>query len=175
MNRAYLALGSNIDPRRNLPRAVALLAAAGRVRAVSRVWETAPVGCTDQAPFLNAAVLLETELTPEALKGQVIAGLEERLGRVRDPADRNAPRTIDVDIVLWNDDVGEILGRPVPDPDLLRHAHVAVPVAELEPALIHPVSSEPLAAIARRLAAAARPAPVPCPDVRLLPADPAGA
>lgn len=172
MNRAYLALGSNIDPRRNLTRAVALLAAAGRVRSVSRVWETAPVGRTDQPPFLNAAVLLETELAPEALKEGVIADLEARLGRVRDPADRNAPRTIDVDIVLWNDRVGEILGRPVPDPDLLRHAHVAVPVAELDPELPHPVSGEPLAAIARRLAAAAQPAPVPRPDVRFLPAEP---
>jgi 2-amino-4-hydroxy-6-hydroxymethyldihydropteridine diphosphokinase len=174
MNRAYLVLGSNIDPARNLPRAVALLAKAGHIRAASSVYETAPVGRSDQAPFLNAAVLLETRLTPAVLKGDIILRLEERLGRVRDPADRNAPRTIDVDIVLWNDLVGEILGRPVPDPDILRHAHVAVPLAEIAPDLIHPANSERLADIAHRLAAAASPPPARRPDVRLLPGEFAG-
>jgi 2-amino-4-hydroxy-6-hydroxymethyldihydropteridine diphosphokinase len=174
MNRAYLILGSNIDPVRNLTRAVAILAEAGRVRAVSSVYETAPVGRTDQASFLNAAVLLETRRGAAALKGEVIRRLEERLGRLRDPADRNAPRTIDVDIVLWNEMVGEILGRPVPDPDILRYAHVAVPLAEIAPDLSHPISGERLAEIARSLTAKASRPPARRRDIRLLPDEIAG-
>jgi len=174
MNRAYLLLGSNIDAARNLPRAVALLAEAGCVRAVSSVYETAPVGRADQASFLNAAILLETRLGPAELKGAVIRRLEERLGRVRDPADRNAPRTIDADIVLWNKMVGEILGRPVPDPDILRYAHVAVPLAEIAPDLRHPVNGERLADVARSLAATDPRPPVRRGDVRLQPDESAG-
>jgi 2-amino-4-hydroxy-6-hydroxymethyldihydropteridine diphosphokinase len=169
MNRAYLLLGSNIDAAHNLPRAVAILAEAGHVRAVSSVYETAPVGRADQASFLNAAILLETRLGPVELKGAVIRRLEERLGRVRDPADRNAPRTIDVDILLWNEMVGEILGRVVPDPDILRYAHVAVPLAEIAPDLIHPVMGERLADIARGLWTGDPRPPIRRGDVRLLP------
>ncbi len=159
MNLAYLSLGSNIDPEINLPRAAALLRAAGRLRAVSPVFETAPVGTGDPRPFLNAAVILETALDATTLKRRVLADVEARLGRVRDPNDRNAPRTIDVDISLWQGDAG-----PPPDPDILLQVHVAVPLAAVAPELAHPETGESLAAIAARLARA-QPQPRPRPDV----------
>jgi 2-amino-4-hydroxy-6-hydroxymethyldihydropteridine diphosphokinase len=152
-NRAYLSLGSNIQKERNLPRAVALLRAAGRLLAISHAYESEPVGRGDQPTFLNAAVLLETRLSGSELKQTIIADIEEQLGRVRDPLDKNAPRTIDVDVALWNEEVGEILGRPVPDPDILNFAHVAVPLAEIAPDLVHPRCGLTLAAIAQRLLA----------------------
>ena len=82
-NCAYIALGSNIEPERNLPAAVRLLAARCKLLALSPVYQTQPVGKTDQPDFLNAAALIETELGPAALKTQVLQKIERTLGRVR--------------------------------------------------------------------------------------------
>jgi len=165
-NRAYLCLGSNVHKEANLPAAVALLAEAGELAAVSPAFATAPVGAADQPGFLNAAVLLLTGRSPEELKGGTIADIERRLGRVRDPADKDAPRTIDIDIALWNDEIRLVLGRPVPDPDIIRMAHVAVPLASIAPDLVHPLLGWPLARIAARLQRQA-PQITPCPDIVL--------
>ena len=155
MNDAYLILGSNIDKERNLPEAVRLLRELTTVVEVAGVYETAPVGLLEQPVFWNTAVLIHTPLSPAAIKVQILSEIERRLGRVRQ-ADKNAPRTIDLDIVLFNAEVGEYDAgdgrlRPIPDPDLLKFAHVAVLVAELAPDLPHPITGEPLRAIAARL------------------------
>jgi 2-amino-4-hydroxy-6-hydroxymethyldihydropteridine diphosphokinase len=160
-HHAYLVLGSNRDATTNLPRAARALAGHGEVAATSSVYETAPVGTADPARFLNAALHLITALTPERLKGDVIPGIETTLGRERDPADRFAPRTIDIDIVLWDERIGTILGRPVPDPDLLRHLHVVWPLAEIAPDLRHPGDGRTLAEIAAALATEAPSAALP--------------
>jgi 2-amino-4-hydroxy-6-hydroxymethyldihydropteridine diphosphokinase len=83
MSRAYISLGSNIDPERNLPEAVRRMASRCRLLAVSPVYETQPVGRTDQANFLNAAVLVETDLAPDELRDEVLGPIEQELGRVR--------------------------------------------------------------------------------------------
>jgi 2-amino-4-hydroxy-6-hydroxymethyldihydropteridine diphosphokinase len=157
-NRAYLSLGSNIEPEFNLPRAVVLLRGAGRLLAASSVYQTEPVGRRDQPAFLNAAILLLTDLTAAALKRDVIDPIENELGRVRDPLDKDAPRTIDIDISLWNDEVTSAPHRPIPDPGVVRFAHVAVPLAEIAPDYVHPVAGKTLAAIARGLVAGSPPA-----------------
>jgi len=146
-NRAFLALGSNIEPETNLPRCVALLRERCRVLAVSRVYETAPVGFTEQANFLNAAVLVETSRGPAELKTDVLADVEKRLGRVR-TENKNASRTIDVDIALFNEDVLEVGARRIPDPDILAYGHVALPLADLAPDYRHPETGQTLAEIA---------------------------
>jgi 2-amino-4-hydroxy-6-hydroxymethyldihydropteridine diphosphokinase len=147
VNLAYLSLGSNIDPERNLPAAVTHLARFGHVRAVSSVWESAPVGLADQSNFLNAAVLLETELSAQALRGEAIAKIEQALGRVR-TGNKNAPRTIDIDIVLFNHDVLQVGHRHIPDPELLERPFVAIPLAEIAPDYIHPETDQTLEQIA---------------------------
>ncbi|HOX24514.1 MAG TPA: 2-amino-4-hydroxy-6-hydroxymethyldihydropteridine diphosphokinase [Candidatus Krumholzibacteria bacterium] len=168
MNRVYLLLGSNVDRERNLPAAVRLLRGHG-LTAASPAYETEPVGTGDPAPFLNAAALLVTALGPEDVKRDVCGGVERALGRRRDPLDKFAPRTIDVDIALWNDAAFAVSGSPVPDPDILRHLHAARPLADLAPRLVHPVDGRTLAAIARDLEAETPPArwPRPRPDVDL--------
>jgi 2-amino-4-hydroxy-6-hydroxymethyldihydropteridine diphosphokinase len=148
MNRAYLSLGSNIEPERNLPAAVRALGGCGRVLRVSSVWETPPVGYADQPNFLNAAVLLDTPLSAEQLCRGPLAEIERALGRVRDPANSNAPRTIDIDLALFNRDVLRVDHRRIPDPDLLTRAFVAVPLAELDPGYVHPEVEQTLATIA---------------------------
>ena len=151
-NRVFVSLGSNIHPEVNLPAAVRALAEHTEVDliATSLVYETAPIGTLDQANFLNAAVLLRTPLSAEALKREVLAPIEQALGRVRTP-DKNAPRTIDLDIALYSYAVLVTGGRRIPDPDVLRYPHVAVPLADLAPYYVHPELGETLEEIAGRL------------------------
>ena len=148
-NLAYLSLGSNIEPERNLPAAVAQLAQFGRIRAVSTVWQTAPIGFTDQPDFLNAVVLLETPLSARALREQVIVQIEQNLNRVR-TANKNAPRTIDIDIMLFNHDVLSLGRRRIPDPEVLERPFVAIPLAEIAPDYVHPETGQTLRQIAQR-------------------------
>ncbi len=155
LHRVFVVLGSNIAPEVNLPASVALLRERCRVHAVSPVYETAPVGDTEQANFLNAAVLLETALSPEAFRRQVIIPIEQQLGRKRDPANKNAPRTIDLDIALWDEgsfDYGEN-PRHVPDENITRFIHVARPLADLAPGYVHAEDGRTLAEIAASLPA----------------------
>jgi 2-amino-4-hydroxy-6-hydroxymethyldihydropteridine diphosphokinase len=158
-NRAYFSLGSNIEPEHNLPAAVRELAAFGRVIAVSGVWESAPFGSrtNDDHPkavpernFLNAAVLLETPLSPSRLYTDAIHVIERRLGRVRDPHDKNAPRTIDIDLSLFNEDVLDFDGHRVPDPDIVKRPFVAIPLAEVDPDYVHPIERRRLIDIAAK-------------------------
>jgi 2-amino-4-hydroxy-6-hydroxymethyldihydropteridine diphosphokinase len=155
-NRAYLSLGSNIQPEQNLPAAVRALAEFGRVRAVSRVWESPPFGVSRHAGsgnFLNGAVLLETDLSAASICDEIVQQVERKLGRVRDPHDKNAPRTIDVDLSLFNDEVLTVGRHVIPDPAILNRAFVARPLAEVAADYRHPVNQRTLAEIAGGLAA----------------------
>jgi 2-amino-4-hydroxy-6-hydroxymethyldihydropteridine diphosphokinase len=163
-NRAYLSLGSNIEPEQNLPAAVRALTSFGRIVAVSSVWESAPFG-SHGANFLNAAVLLETELSATEIYQQAIVEVERQLGRVRDPHDKNAPRTIDVDLSFFNRDVFEWAGHRIPDPDIVKRPFVAIPLAELDPDYLHPTEQRRLADIAASWQS--KSGLVPRPDVRL--------
>lgn len=149
-NNAYLLLGSNIAPEINLTRALWMLQTGCEVVAVSPTYRTTPQGFTDQADFLNMALHIRTPLTPEALKSQILEPIEQALGRLRDPQNKNAPRTIDLDIVLWNDDCIDYGAKPwhIPDTDILKFAHVAVPLADIAPDYIHPENGETLSQIA---------------------------
>ncbi len=141
MHRAYLTIGSNIDPEQHVRQAITLLAQNARLLAVSSVWQTVAVGAAGP-DFLNLAVLLETELDAPALKYSLLRPLEEKMGRVRTD-DKNAPRTMDLDIVLFDDEVI--------DPALWERAFLAITFAELLPNLIHPHTGESLAQLAERL------------------------
>jgi 2-amino-4-hydroxy-6-hydroxymethyldihydropteridine diphosphokinase len=157
-----ITLGSNITPAANLNRAGWMLRQNHHliVRAVSRVYESAPINAageitSDQGPFLNAAVLVETDYySAFSLKYNVLRFIEKCLGRVR-TADRFAPRPIDLDIALYGDRVIDDPRLTVPDPDILRRAHVALPLADLAPEVVHPVTGQTLAAIAAPFRAAA--------------------
>jgi 2-amino-4-hydroxy-6-hydroxymethyldihydropteridine diphosphokinase len=139
--QACLLLGSNIDPEVNIPRAVALLNLRLEVEDVSQVWFS-PAVSSHGPDFLNAAVLVRTDLQPGALKQQVLRAVEDRLGRVRS-ADKYAPRPIDIDIVAWD--------CQVTDPDVWAYAHAALPVSEVLPCEAVSAAGEPLAQVARRL------------------------
>lgn len=149
---AYISLGSNIDPEANLKRAVELMQQRCTVLEVSHAYRTPPQGFTEQADFLNLALKIETDLDVVTLKHNVLDWIERELKRVRDPNNKNAPRTIDLDISLWNDEIFDYGEKPwhIPDRDILRFAHVALPLAEIAPDYIHPVENVPLSQIAAR-------------------------
>lgn len=140
-HRACLLLGSNIRPEHYLPLAVQMLHGLLVVESASRVWQTPPVG-SDGPSFLNAALRVRTSLGAEALKHTILRPLEAQLGRVRSP-DKNAPRTIDVDAVVWD---GEVL-----DPRLWELTHIAVPTAEVWGEGLLSPSGEALGQVAQRL------------------------
>ncbi len=154
--------------------------ATGATGATGTTGATDTTGTTDtggaasaSGTFLNAAVLLVADLEPEIAKRKMIAAVERKLQRVRDRRDRFAPRTIDIDISLWDNEVLTILGRPVPEPDILRYLHVAQPLADIAPDYVHPLEGRTLADIVGGLVrdALARGVPLPIrrPDVILLP------
>jgi 2-amino-4-hydroxy-6-hydroxymethyldihydropteridine diphosphokinase len=149
LHQAYLSLGSNIEPEKNLPAAVRELGRFGRVLRVSRVWQSLPVGGPGQPDYLNAALLLETALSASDLKGKAIATVEAKLGRMRS-ANRNAPRTIDIDIMLFDREQLRLGERSIPDREVLERPFVAIPLAEISPGYIHPVTGDSLAEIASR-------------------------
>lgn len=151
VNRVYLSLGSNIRPESHLPQAVRLLDEYGTVTRRSSVWQSKPVGDVNQADFLNAAVLLETPCSAVEIISEVIPAIESKLLRVRDPQNKNGPRTIDVDLVLFNDDQLQIAHRIIPDPDIVDRDFLAVPLAELTPDYIVPGLGRSLREIADEL------------------------
>jgi 2-amino-4-hydroxy-6-hydroxymethyldihydropteridine diphosphokinase len=138
----FLGLGSNIQAEQNLPRAVALLNQAVQVEAISTAWHTPAVG-TPGPNFLNAALLIHTRQSSQALKQNVIREIEAQLGRAR-THDKNAPRTIDIDILIFDNRVIE--------PEIWERAFLAVPLSELAPGLCNPESGESLQHAAERLA-----------------------
>ncbi len=152
-NIVFLSLGSNIAPEVNLPAAVALLRRWTVVLAVSPVYRSPPQGDAGQPHFLNMAVKAHTLREPIEFKRSVIDRIEKQLKRVRDPQNINASRTIDLDIALWNDEAFAYGGKPwrIPDPDITRYAHCALPLANLAPDYAHPLTGETLHEIAERL------------------------
>ena len=145
MTRAYVGLGSNMgDRERMLWSAVHMLAFNPEVEvvAVSSIRETDPVGFADQPRFLNAAVALDTELDARALL-ELLLSLEIELGRTRD-GPRYGPRTIDLDLLLYGALVVDEPDLKVPHPELIRRSFVLVPLVELDPLLVHPLTHETL-------------------------------
>ena len=133
MTTVYLGLGSNLGDRlANLQRAVDLLSDEPGVEVVasSRVWETDPVGGPEQPDYLNAVVRIETDLVPEEILG-VCHRVEEALERVREV--RWGPRTIDLDVLLFDDVSIDSPTLTVPHPRMLKRAFVLLPLLELDP------------------------------------------
>lgn len=129
MARVYLGLGSNLGDRHgHLDLALAALAPLGTVRRTSRRYRTAPIGFLEQPEFLNQVAELETALDARQLLDR-LKRIEARLGRAT--AFRNAPRVIDLDILLYDDAEIDEPGLRVPHPRLRERAFVLRPLAEL--------------------------------------------
>jgi 2-amino-4-hydroxy-6-hydroxymethyldihydropteridine diphosphokinase len=147
MPRAYLAVGSNLDPEDHVRRALRLLRERLRITAISSFFRTPPLGRPEQPDFLNGVVEVETDLPPRELRA-VLREIEAGLGRVR-TADKFAARTIDLDLIVYAK-VKEKDPR-LPDPEIAERDFLAVPLAELAPELRLPGRGETLAELAAAL------------------------
>ena len=141
MHQAYLSLGSNIQPEINLRRAIDLLSKFGDILKVSSAWESEAVG-SDGPNYLNACILFTTPLFFVELKEKVIHPIEAILGRQRS-ANKYAPRTIDIDLILFDD-------RSCND-KFWTLAFVVIPFAEIYPDFQNPLTQESIAETATRL------------------------
>jgi 2-amino-4-hydroxy-6-hydroxymethyldihydropteridine diphosphokinase len=138
MNTAYVALGANLgDPAATVRAAFGALAnlPESRVSRSSSLYRTAPVGLTDQPDFINAVAELQTTLAPEALL-DALFDIEQRFGRIR--ADKNGPRTLDLDLLLYDDQRIDLPHLTLPHPRLHLRAFVLQPLAEIAPQLVIP-------------------------------------
>jgi 2-amino-4-hydroxy-6-hydroxymethyldihydropteridine diphosphokinase len=137
---AYIGLGANLGDRlATLRTAVQRLRTFGRVTAVSSLYETEPVGYLEQPRFLNAVIALETALPPADLL-LALLGIERDLGRTR--SFPNAPRTLDLDLLLVEDVFLDTPELTLPHPRLPERAFVLVPLAEIAPEVVHPGSGK---------------------------------
>ena len=138
-----ISLGSNIEPEKNLPLALKMLAEGSLILNTASIWQTPAIG-SDGPDYLNTAVLMESHLPLDQLKVQLLSAIEGKLGRTR-TSNKNADRTIDLDVLMYD---GECR-----DHELWSQAHVAVPASELLPDCTNPQSGETLANAAKRLSA----------------------
>ena len=151
--RAFIGLGSNLGDREaNLRQALEYLEQAPDTSVVraSSLYDTEPVGVEDQPHFLNAVAQLDTQLTPRQLLWNLML-VERRLGRVR--SQRWGPRTLDLDMLLYEDSVVDEDDLKLPHPELAKRSFVLVPLVELEPLLVHPVTGETMLSLLQRLGA----------------------
>ena len=136
--KAFVGIGSNLGDREaQLRRAIDLLGAENgiEVTGVSQIRETEPWGPVEQGPFLNGAVRVETALPPRELLARLL-DIEQRMGRVR--TERFGPRTIDLDLLVYGDEIVEEPGLTVPHPRLHERRFALEPLADLDPALTIP-------------------------------------
>jgi GTP cyclohydrolase I len=149
MASVIISLGSNVDKEQNIPNAIrALRRHPGiDVRKVSEVYHTEPVGPAGQPEYLNAAVLVDTDLEPLDLR-RALRTVEEKMGRIRSD-DKYEPRTIDLDIEFFGHEAIEIDGKPIPRPNVAQFAHLVLPMAEVDPDRKDPGSGSLLRELAK--------------------------
>jgi len=140
MVEAFLALGSNIgDQRENLKKALLFLGEKLHIVKISSIYETEPMYVEDQEWFLNCVVKAVTELSPRALLDFTME-TEQRIGRKRDNDEkRYGPRIIDIDILFYGDSIVSEKDLEIPHPRIQERLFVLIPLAEIDPSLVHPV------------------------------------
>lgn len=169
---AYVSLGANLGDRlATLREAVHRLGDLGAVTGVSSLYETAPVGYQEQPSFLNAVVALRTNLDALSLV-KALLDIEASLGRTR--SFRNAPRTLDLDLLLLGETVVATNDVQTPHPRLQDRAFVLTPLAELAPDAVHPVLQRTTLQLSEALASRAGVARVAGPEWATRPAGGAG-
>lgn len=143
---ALIAFGSNYEAKSNLIEGLKALNQQVRILAVSPVYENPAIGKPTSPPYLNGVCLVETSLPAIELHEQVLRPIEDSLGRIRGEEGK-AQCSIDLDLILYDQEVLSTPNLELPAPDILRYAYVAVPLGFLVPDWIHPVTKETLAQI----------------------------
>jgi len=148
---AYLCLGSNLGERqKNLIQALSLLSQQIKLKRVSHIYETEPVGYKEQSLFLNLVCQITTDLNSRELL-YLAKAIENKMGR-RPSGQKNSPRLIDIDILFFNNKIMKTQDLTIPHPRLVQRAFVLIPLAEIAPKLIHPELGKSIAELASNVA-----------------------
>ncbi len=148
---AVITFGSNYDAKSNLVKGLKALNQQVRILAVSPIYENPALGKPNSPAYLNGACLVETNLSPIEIHQQVLRPIEDALDRIRGDAGK-AKCSIDLDLVLFDQEVLSTSDLELPAPDILAYAYVAVPLGFLVPNWIHPITQETMAQIGNRFA-----------------------
>jgi len=140
---AYIGIGSNIEPERNITYALARLSKHVDITGISSFYKTASLLRENQDDYLNGVWQISTSILPEKLKFGVLRRIEKELHRNRE-SDKYAPRTIDLDLLLYGDVVLQEDNLTIPDPDISKRSFIAFPLSELNPDLVMPDTNKPL-------------------------------
>lgn len=140
---AYIGVGSNIEPESNITDALTHLSKHVNITGISSFYKTAPLLRENQDDYLNGVWQISTSMTPGKLKFDVLRRIEKELHRNRE-SDKYAPRTIDLDILLYGDMVIQEDNLTIPDPDISKRSFIAFPLSELNPDLVMPDTKKPL-------------------------------
>lgn len=149
MTRAYIGIGSNILPEANIKAAIRLLACRVRLADFSTFYRTPAEGRPEQPDYVNGVVVIETDLSPEALKHEVLRPIEHQLGRRR-TGDKFEPRPIDLDILVHGSHQVRTADLHLPAEDIENRAFVAIPLSEVAPDLTLPGTGVSVGEIAAR-------------------------
>jgi 2-amino-4-hydroxy-6-hydroxymethyldihydropteridine diphosphokinase len=146
MNNVYLLIGGNMGNRpKNLSESTSWLEKeVGAIVKKSSIYETAAWGVTEQPSFLNQVLFVSTKLPPEDVL-KTILSIEEKMGRKR--VEKMGPRTIDIDILFYNDEIISLPNLSVPHPHIANRRFVLEPLAEIAPAFVHPVLKKNVAGL----------------------------
>ena len=153
MTIVCIGVGSNSEAETNLPKGIALLRDEVNITAVSPVYESASVNEGDTQPYLNAALTIETDMQPPQIK-LLLVEIENACGRVRVDAEGNKSKvvTLDFDLLLYGDEVTVYMFNQktyrLPHEDIVKYAHVAVPLAHVAPDTLHPDTQQSMLTIA---------------------------
>jgi 2-amino-4-hydroxy-6-hydroxymethyldihydropteridine diphosphokinase len=137
----YLGLGSNLGEKQEyLKRALDYISQRMRVEKASSIYDTEPIGSNpDQPRFLNLVCRVTTSVPPNMLLF-LTKGIESKLGRL--PGPKDGPRVIDIDILLYGDQIIDLPDLKIPHPRMLERAFVLVPLVEIAPEAVHPVEKK---------------------------------
>jgi len=149
MTEAFLSLGSNVEPEKNLLEAVRLLSHSVKILKASTVYLTKPLQQRLQPEYYNCVLKIETDIEPRKLKFDVLRPIEAEMGRKR-TRDKFASRPIDIDIILYGNLAVSTKDMTIPDPDIQERAFFAIPLFEIEPDLVLPLTNEPIREVAAR-------------------------
>jgi 2-amino-4-hydroxy-6-hydroxymethyldihydropteridine diphosphokinase len=143
MARAFIGVGSNIDPEANVQKALKELASHVRILKISTFYRTNPENRPEQPQYYNGVVEIETDFFPADLKHGILRIIEENLGRKRGE-DRYSSRTIDLDLLIYDDLATKTDDLLLPDPEITERPYLIFPLLEMDPELFIPGKGKPL-------------------------------
>lgn len=137
MTVAFVSIGSNIEPEKNVYRAIKKLGGRLRILGISTVYLTKPLGTGAGPKFYNCVIKVDTKLSPYDLKFKILRRIERDLGRVRS-RNKFAPRTIDLDLIMYATVRTKQARMVLPDPEIKKRPFLAIPLYELDHELVLP-------------------------------------